>query len=175
MDPGQILEIVLVVVLASLFSIGGGNGMIPVVQGRWVDSGRLSPELFSFALALSYLAPGPRAGFLAAIGYYLAGFPGAAAAVLGILVPTCLGAGAVSAALDRIQGVVRRLAPSSGFVIAGLIAAAAWDTARPLDLIPLEFVAVVLLTILIAWRDIDPLPVVLAAVAGGAALSIVSG
>lgn len=175
MDLAQILEILFVVVVSSAFSFGGGNGMIPVVQGRWVDTGRLPPELFSFALAVSYLTPGPRAGFLAAIGYYLAGLPGAAAAVIGILVPTCLGAGAVSVALDRVQSVVQRLAPSSGFVIAGLIAAAAWGTATPLDLIPLELVAVVIVTVVIAWRDIDPLPVVLAAAGVGAAMSIVPG
>lgn len=174
MDVAGIVEILLVVVLSSLFSIGGGNGMIPLIQGRWVDTGRLAPELFSFALALSYLTPGPRAGFLAAIGYYLAGIPGAVAAVVGILVPTCLGAGAVSAALDRIQGVVRRLTPSTGFVMAGLIAATAWGTARPLELEPVEVATVVGVTALVAWREIDPVWVVLAALVVGGALSVLS-
>jgi chromate transporter len=172
MDAAGIIEILLVVALSSLLSFGGGNGQIPMIQGRWVDTGRLAPELFAFALALSYLTPGPRAGFLGAIGYYLAGFPGAVAAVVGILVPTCLGAGAVSLGLDRIQSVVRRLTPSSGFVIAGLIAATAWGTARPLDLAPAEMVAVAVVTVVVVWRGIDPLRVVLAATAIGGAWAL---
>ena len=166
-DGVGVLEIFLVMLVSALFSFGGGSGQIPLIQGRWVETGRLAPELFTFSLAITYLAPGPRAGFLAGVGYYLAGVPGAAAAVLGIIVPTVLGAGAVSAALGRMQWILRRLAPSAGYVIAGLIAAAAWGTARPLDLLPLEVLAVAVVAVVVAWRDIEPLAVVLAAVALG--------
>ncbi len=169
-----VLEIFLVMLLSSALSVGGGSGQIPVIQGRWVETGQLAPELFSFSVALTYVAPGPRAGFIAGVGYYLAGLPGAAAAVLGIVVPTCLGAGAVSVALDRIQRIVRRLKPSSGFVIAGLIAAAAWGTARPLHLVPLEILAVAAVAVVVAWRDIEPLKVVLVAVAVGLVWSLVT-
>ena len=66
-----------------------------------------------------------------------------------------------------MQWILRRLEPSAGYVVAGLIAAAAWGTARPLDLLPLEVLAVAVVAIVVAWRDIEPLPVVLAAVALG--------
>ena len=170
-----LLEIFLLMLFSSLFSFGGGSGQIPLIQGRWVESGQLAPELFSFSLAITYLAPGPRAGFLAGVGYYLAGLPGAAVAMLGIIVPTVLGAGAVSAALDRMQRILRRLKPSSGFVIAGLIAAAALGTALPLHLLPLEVLAVAGVAVLIAWRDVEPLKVVLAALAVGLLWSLVAG
>jgi chromate transporter len=166
-DTVGLLEILLLMLFSALFSFGGGSGQIPLIQGRWVETGQLAPELFSFSLAITYLAPGPRAGFVAGVGYYLAGLPGAAAAMLGILVPTVLGAGAVHAALRRMQRILRRLEPSSGFVIAGLIASAAWGTARPLHLAPVEVLSVVAVALLIAWRDIEPLKVVLAALALG--------
>jgi chromate transporter len=162
-----VLEIFVVMLLSALFSFGGGNGAIPLIQGRWIEPGKLAPELFTFSLAITYLAPGPRAGFLAGVGYYLAGLPGAAAAVLGLIVPTVLGAGAVGTALGRMQWILRQLKPSAGYVIAGLIAAAAWGVARPLHLVPLEIVAVAVVTVVVAWRDPEPLVVVLAAAAVG--------
>ena len=175
MDDVGVLEIFLLMLFSALFSFGGGSGAIPLIQGRWVEPGHLSPELFSFSLALTYLAPGPRAGFLAGVGYYLAGLPGAAAAMLGVLVPTVAGAGAVSMALGRMQRILRRLKPSSGFVIAGLIAGAAWGLAAPLDLLPVEMLAVAAVAVVVAWRDAEPLKVVLAALAVGLVWSLVAG
>jgi chromate transporter len=169
-----VVEIFLLMLLSSLLSFGGGNGQIPLIQGRWVETGKLPAELFAFSLALTYLAPGPRAGFLAGVGYYLAGLPGAAAAIVGIVVPTCLGAGAVSAALGRMQLILRRLKPSSGFVIAGLIGAAAWGTARPLHPGPLEVLAMASVAVVVAWRDVEPLKVVLVALAVGLSWSLVA-
>jgi chromate transporter len=172
-EPVGLLEILLLMLFSALFSFGGGSGQIPLIQGRWVETGQLAPELFSFSLAVTYLAPGPRAGFVAGVGYYLAGLPGAVAAMLGVVLPTVLGAAAVSAALGRMQEVLRRLKPSSGFIIAGLIASAAWGTARPLDLLPVEGLAVGAVAVLVAWRDVEPLKVVLAALAVGLVWSYV--
>ncbi|MDP9429212.1 MAG: chromate transporter [Actinomycetota bacterium] len=174
-DGVSVLEIFLLILFSALFSFGGGNGQMPLIQGRWVEPGHLAPELFSFSLAITYLAPGPRAGFLAGVGYYLAGLPGAAAAMLGVIVPTVVGAGAVSLALGRMQRILRRLKPSSGFVIAGLIAAAAWGTAAPLDLRPVEVLAVAAVAVLVAWRDVEPLKVVLAALALGLVWAFLTG
>ena len=94
--------------------------------------------------------------------------------MLGIVLPTCIGAAAVNAGLDRMQHVVRTLTPSSRFVIAGLIAAAAWGTARPLDLLAIEALAVAGVTVFVAWRDVEPLKVVLAATAAGVAWSLLT-
>ncbi len=175
MDDVGVVEIFLLMLFSALFSFGGGSGAIPLIQGRWVETGKLAPELFSFSLAITYLAPGPRAGFLAGVGYYLAGLPGAGAAMLGVIVPTVIGAGAVSMALSRVQRILRRLKPSSGFVIAGLIAAAAWGTGRPLDLLPAEMAAVAAVAVVVAWRDVDPLKVVLLALAVGVGWSLMTG
>lgn len=174
MDTVGVLEIFLLMLFSALLSFGGGSGQIPLIQGRWVESGQLAPELFSFSLAITYLAPGPRAGFLAGVGYYLAGLPGAAAAMLGIILPTVVGAGAVSAALGRMQWILNRLTPSSGYVVAGLIAAAAWGTARPLHLLPAEMLAAAAVALLVAWRNVEPLKIVLAALAIGLLWSLLT-
>jgi|SRR5680860_225180 len=167
METVQPLEILLVIALSAVFSFGGGNGQLPVIQARWVEPGLLSPELFSFSLAVTYLAPGPRSGFIAGVGYYLAGVPGAAAAVLGLVLPTVIGAAGVSYALKKMERLVRLVQPSSGFVIAALIAAAAWGTAVPLQFSPVEVAAVASITVAIVALDLDPVWLILGAVAVG--------
>ena len=161
------LEIMLVIAASSAFSIGGGNGQLPVIQARWVEPGFLPPGLFSFALAISYLTPGPKAGFVAAVGYYLAGVPGVVAGFVGLVLPTFVGAVGVSYAMRRMERIVRLVQPSAGFVIAALIAAAAWGTAVPLEFRPLEVVAAAAVTAVIAVFDLDPLWLILAAIAVG--------
>lgn len=168
-----LLEIFLFIALSSLFSLGGGNGQIPVIQGQWVEPGVLAPSAFSFALAIAYLAPGPKSGFIAGIGYYLAGLPGAVVAVAGLVLPTCLGATGVSLAVRKVQTVVRLVRPSSGFVLAALIAAAAWGTAEPLALGVGEMVVVAVVAVVVVWRDLDPVWLMLGAIGVGALWSIV--
>lgn len=167
-----LVEIFAFIALSSLFSLGGGNGQIPVIQGQWVEPGVLSPSAFSFALAITHLTPGPRAGFIAGIGFYLAGLPGAVVAVAGLVLPTCLGAAGVSLAARRVRAVVGLLRPSSGFVLAALIAAAAWGTAEPLGLRAAEVGAVVVVATAVAWRDLDPRWLMLGAIAVGGVWSV---
>jgi chromate transporter len=170
-DSVGLVEIFAVMLLSTLFSIGGGSGQIPVIQGRWVEPGVLAPDLFSFALAITFIGPGPRTGFIAGVGYYLAGLPGAVVALSGLVLPTVLGAAGVSVGLDRMEKIVKAVAPSSGFVIAALIAAAAWGVAAPLGLRPAEIAAAGLVAGLIAWRNTDPIWLVLAAIGVGLVLS----
>jgi|SRR5680860_23224 len=172
MDAVQPLEVFLIIAMSSLFSFGGGSGQVPVIQGRWVEPGLLAPELFSFALALTYLTPGPKAGFIAAIGYYLAGLPGVVAGMLGLVLPTVIGAAGVSYALKRMERIVEFIQPSAGFVIAALIAAAAWGTAVPLQFQPGEIAAVAAVTVTIVAFDLDPVWLILGAIAVGLAWSI---
>ncbi len=81
------------------------------------------PDLFSFAIAITFIGPGPRTGFIAGVGYYLAGLPGAIVALSGLVLPTVLGSAGVSVGLDTMEKLVKAVAPSSGFVIAALVAA----------------------------------------------------
>lgn len=163
-------DIVVVIFFSSLFSVGGGNGPLAVIQDRWVKPGLLDPSLFSWALALGYLSPGPKAGFLSGIGYYMYGLPGAFAAIVGIILPTLLGAGAVSYWFDRLQPVIKRISLPAGFVIAGMISAAAWNLAKPMALTPIEILAATVIAIWVAWRSPEPAIIVLGAAAIGLVL-----
>lgn len=162
-EPVGFLEIILVIIISSLFSVGGGNGPLAVIQDRWVNPGFLEPSLFAWALALGYLSPGPKAGFLSGIGYYMYGLPGALAAMIGIILPTCFGAAAVSYWFDQLQPVIKRISLPAGFVIAGMITAAAWNLARPMDLQPPEIAVASGVAVLVAWRNLEPAIVVIGA------------
>jgi chromate transporter len=157
----SLLEIVLVILLSSIFSLGGGNGPIAVIQNQWVEPGILDPSLFAWVLALSYLTPGPKAGFLSGIGYYLGGLWGALAAVVGIIIPTTIGASGVSYGMQRLKPVIDRITLPAGFIIAGMIIAAAWSMAQPMNLSSLELIAVAVVAVLVGWRNVQPVSVVL--------------
>lgn len=161
-------DIFVVVLLSTLLSVGGGNGPLAVIQDRWVGTGLLDPALFSWALALGYLCPGPKAGFLSGIGYYMYGVPGALAALFGVAIPTMFGSAAVSYGYQKLEPVIRRIALPASFVVAGMIAVAACDTGRPMKLSLTEMAAAAVVAVLVGWRNLDPVIVVLgAAVAGG--------
>lgn len=163
-------EVFLVILVSTLFSIGGGNGPLAVIQDSWVSPGLLDPGLFAWAIALGHLTPGPSAGFLAGVGYYMYGIPGALAACAGVVVPTSIGAAAVTHWFGKLQPLIKRISLPAGFVVAGMITAAAVDMAIPMGLTPLEIAGVGLVGILVGWRKVPAAGVVL----GSAALGLMS-
>jgi chromate transporter len=163
----SLVQIVLVVLLGNLFSLGGGNGPIAIVQSQWVGGGQLAPSQFAWILALSYISPGPKAGFLSGVGYTLQGLPGAAAAILATVIPTCVAAAGVTHLFSRLRPVITRISLPGGFVIAGMIAAAAWGTAEPMNLHGTELLAVAAVAVLVGWRNVDSLWIVLGAAVVG--------
>lgn len=171
-DLPMVLEIAGVFALSCLFSLGGGNGPLILTQAHWVETGVLAVQPFSFALGLAYLLPGPKATFAAGIGYYLAGIPGAAAAVLGLIVPTALSAAAANRALAVMQRVVERARPATGYVLAGIIAATALGTAVPLALGAVEIVIAGIAAWLIAFRDVEPIWLILGGLVVGGIRSL---
>jgi chromate transporter len=160
-------EIMIVVAVSTVFSLGGGNGALAVIQDRWVAGGLLESSLFAWAIALGYLSPGPRAGFLSGVGYYMHGLPGALAAMIGIIVPTCVGAAAVTYGYKKLESVIKRVSLPASFVIAGMIAATAWELASPMKLGGLEMAAIAGIAILVAWRNPEPVIIVLGSAASG--------
>ena len=72
----------------SLFSIGGGYNMIPLMQHEVTARGWLTSERFLDVLAVSEITPGPVAVNLATFaGYQVAGIPGALVATVGVCLP----------------------------------------------------------------------------------------
>jgi chromate transporter len=169
MNPASVglAEITLVILASSVFSLGGGNGALALVQDRWVAPGLLEPSLFAWAIALGYLSPGPRAGFLSGIGYFMHGLPGALAAIIGIVVPTCVGAAGVSYGYKKLEPIIKRISLPAGFVVAGMIAATGWDLAVPMKLGGLEMAAIAVIAVLVAWRNLEPFIIVLGSAAAG--------
>ena len=72
----------------SLFSIGGGYNMIPLMQHEVVARGWLTSARFLDVWAVSEITPGPIAVNLATFaGYQVAGLPGSLAATVGVCLP----------------------------------------------------------------------------------------
>ncbi|MDR7580802.1 MAG: chromate transporter [Armatimonadota bacterium] len=167
MNPPSLIEILLVTALGGLAAFGGANGLVAVIQHQWVRSGVLDPQAFAWVFASSYLFPGPRAGFVAGVGYLLRGFPGAAAALVGVILPACATSALVHAGLRRLEAGVRSVAAPAAFVVAGLIAAAAWDLAVSLRPGWPELVGLAAAAWLAGPRDVEPLWLVLGAAGAG--------
>jgi chromate transporter len=172
-DWPMIANIIGLMTLACLFSFGGAGGPIIVVQNRMVATGLLGAEPFAFVLGLAFMLPGPRAAFVSGVGYYLAGVPGAIAAILGLAIPSLLMSAAASHALLRMQTIVDRARPATGYILAGIIGGTAYSTARPIDIGVLELGAVGIVGYLTAWRDVEPLPVIIVALIIGGARSFI--
>ena len=121
-NASLLVEILAVIAFSTLFSLGGGNGQLAIIQDHWVDPGILSPGLFAWAYAIGgNFVPGPKCSFVAGIGYFLAGFPGALACLVGISIPTVVERLWRSHWHDYLKRYVALFIPASGFVIAGMM------------------------------------------------------
>lgn len=89
-----------------LFSIGGGYVAIPLIQEQAVAlNGWLTMSQFSDLLTISEMTPGPITLNAATfVGNQVAGFPGALAATLGAIFPSC-----VIASILAYTGLSQRL------------------------------------------------------------------
>ena len=170
----SLLEIIAVVAFGGLAAFGGGNGLVAVVQNHWVNTGQLDPTLFAWVFAVSYLFPGPRAGFVAGVGYFLRGIPGAVAAVVGTLIPPCVSSAALHYGMKQVESLIRSIAMPAGFIIAGIIAAAAWNLAVPLHLGWPELAAAGLVAWLAGPRQVEPVWLILGALALGLVWALVA-
>ena len=75
--------------LLSLLSIGGAITVAPDMHRLLVnEQALLTDAQFSSSIAVAQAAPGPNILFVAVMGYQAAGFAGAAATLLGIMLPS---------------------------------------------------------------------------------------
>ncbi len=118
----------------SLLSIGGAMSTAPemhrylVGERGWLDDGD-----FTTAIALAQAAPGPNVLFVPVLGYQVAGVAGAAAALIGILLPSTLLSLAVSrwGARRRDTPAVRAFTAGLAPMTIGLLMTAGWVLALP--------------------------------------------
>lgn len=164
----------MVVAFGALAAFGGANGLVAVIQHQWVRTGVLDPQAFAWVFAVSYLFPGPRAGFVAGVGYLLRGLPGAVAALVGVTVPACVTSAVVHRGLRRAESAIQSLSVPAAFVVAGLVGAAAWDLAESLHPGGLELAGIALATYLAGPKDAEPLWLILGAAIAGLFASTVT-
>lgn len=110
----------------SLFSVGGGYNMIPLMQHEITANAWLPPGRFMDVLAVSEITPGPMAVNLATFaGYQVAGLPGSIIATIGVCLPGAvllLALGAIAIHLRErpaFRAAMRGLMPA----LVGLLAA----------------------------------------------------
>ena len=73
----------------SMLAVGGAVAVAPEIHRYVVEQrGWIDETQFSAAIALALASPGPNLLFVPVIGYAVAGFAGAAVALLGMLIPS---------------------------------------------------------------------------------------
>ncbi|HRP96911.1 MAG TPA: chromate transporter [Rhodocyclaceae bacterium] len=134
LPAGELLELFLRFLTLSLLSIGGAMSTAPEMHRYLVvERGWLSEADFTTAIALAQAAPGPNVLFVPVLGFQVAGLAGAAAALLGILLPSTLLSLGVSrwGATRRNTPLVRAFTAGLAPVTVGLTFAAGWLLALP--------------------------------------------
>ncbi len=165
----------------SLFSIGGGYNMIPLMQHEMAANNWLASGRFLDVLAVSEITPGPMAVNLATFaGFEVAGLVGAMAATLGVCLPGALLLIALGTIGNRLRDHPLFRAAMAGLMpaLVGLLAATAirlgWGlfpegATRPPTATILIFGIVMGLA---AWRNPHPAVLMLGAAAAGLVLSL---
>ena len=144
----------------SLFAVGGASTAVPEMHRQTVEiAGWLTDRQFSELFAMAQAAPGPNVMFVALLGHFIAGVPGAVVATVAMCGPTCFLAYVVSRVFDRFRTARWRIAIQAGLVpvTIGLIAASALIIAWAADHDWSAYVVTAATFALVYWTRISPL------------------
>ena len=126
-EPATLVVLFVQFAVLSLFAIGGASTVVPEMQRQMVEiRGWLSDRQFGELYAIAQAAPGPNVMFVALLGHFIAGAPGAIVATAAVCGPTCFFAFGVSRALKRLRAARLAMAIRAGLVpiTIGLVASA---------------------------------------------------
>jgi chromate transporter len=159
-DPATLAALFLQFAILSFFAIGGASSAVPemhrqtVEVTQWVTERQFS-ELFAVAQAM----PGPNVMFVALLGHFIAGVPGAVVATVAMCGPTCFLAYGVSRVFERFRNARWRIAIQAGLVpvTVGLIAASALIIARAADHDWAGFAITAATFAFVYWTRLSPL------------------
>src|SRR5258707_1832251 len=103
-DPATLAALFLQFAVLSLFAIGGGGSAVPEMHRQSVEIAQLlTDRQFSELFAIAQAAPGPNIMFVALLGHFIAGVPGAAIATAAMCGPSCILACAVAQLAQRFR------------------------------------------------------------------------
>jgi chromate transporter len=159
-DPATLAALFLQFAALSFFAIGGASTALPEMHRQTVDIAQwLTDRQFSEMFAMAQAAPGPNVMFVALLGHFIAGAPGAVMATVGMCGPTCFVAYGVSRVFERFRRARWCIAIQAGVVpvTIGLIAASALIIARAADHDWAGFTITAATFALVYWTRISPL------------------
>lgn len=88
---GKLISLFMMFFRIGLFTFGGGLAIVPMIQREVVSAGLMTPQQATDIVAISNMTPGPLAINAATFaGMSSAGVPGAAAATLGVVMPSVI-------------------------------------------------------------------------------------
>ncbi len=165
----DLADLIVLLVRLSFVAFGGGIAILPELQRVVVsDHHWLTSQQFASSYALGQLTPGPGMLMVLAIGYKVAGVPGALAAMVAMFLPVGTLAYVAGSRLDKLKGSPWRPAIQRGMapVTVGLLLAGSYTLiqASAVDVVSGLIVAVAVLMLL--SRRVNPIVIVLT---GGAA------
>ena len=132
-DNNLLTELATVFAKLSLMAVGGINPLLPEMHRLVVETYHwMTDAQFTTLFAITQGAPGPNVLVVAAIGWQVAGIPGAMVSLSAICLPSALLAGGVATLRDRVaeapwaRNIQQGLIP----VTVGLVAASSLLLAR---------------------------------------------
>ena len=126
----------LLIAVFLLASVACGGSAVPEMHRQTVEiAASLTDRQFSELFAIAQAAPGPNIMFVALLGHFIAGVPGAVVATMAMCGPSCVLAYAVSQVAEHFRQARWRIAIQAGPVpvTIGLIAASALIVAQGAD------------------------------------------
>ena len=133
MDNDLLAELAVVFAKLSLMAVGGINPLLPEMHRLVVETYHwLSDAQFTTLFAITQGAPGPNVLVVAAIGWQVAGIPGAIVSLSAICLPSALLAGSIATIRDRVAEApwARKIQQGLVPVTVGLVAASGLLLAR---------------------------------------------
>lgn len=155
---------------------GGGYVLVAYIEGGLVGQYGFTQQQLLDAVAMGQLTPGPMLTTATFVGYVLAGWPGAAAATVGILTPCFAFVAAVHPLIPRLREsrIASMFLDAVNAASLGLIVAVAIKLAQA-TLVDWRsvLIAAVALGVSLRWRRVTPAWLVLGGAAAGKLLLLV--
>jgi chromate transporter len=151
-----------------------GLASLPMVRNDFVvERHLLTDRQLNTAVVAGRTGPGPNGLYLVSVGYFVAGWPGAAAGLMAVMTPAFLilplmyWVGA-RAGTPRVRGAIRAVILAS----AGLLLSASLPLARDAITGPLPFAILVVAFAVLSFTKIDSAWLILGAAALGVAVKL---